>query len=173
MNPSKNTFTQLFQTVHNKEKLLNYINNNSHLFEEMLAFSLKKEIPEAWRASWLIGHIMKKNDKRIVPCIDAMIKLLKTAKQGHQRQLIIILLKMELNEEQQGELFDSCLTIWEQINCIPSTRITALKFILKTVEKFPELKEEIKLWTQEMYLETLSPGIKNSVRKQVKKVLQS
>ena len=77
---------------------------------------------------------------------------------------------MILNDIQEGKLFDSCLTIWEDIRTIPSTRITAMKFILKTVEKFPDLKPEIKLWTQDMYLESLSPGIKNSLLKQIHKL---
>ena len=45
-----------------------------------------------------------------------------------------------------------------------------IQFILKTVEKFPDLKPEIKLWTQDMYLESLSPGIKNSLLKQIHKL---
>jgi hypothetical protein len=171
MKPTTDSLIQLFKTVRNKEKLLHYVSQNPDAFNVLLALSLEENTPEAWRAAWLVGHTMRKNDHRIIPSIDILIKILKEAKEGHQRQLIILLLKMELNEEQEGKLFDSCLSIWEQINCIPSTRITALKFILKTVKKFPELKNEIKLWTQDMYLETLSPGIKNSVLKQVKDVL--
>lgn len=48
-----------------------------------------------------------------------------------------------------------------------------MKFILSLVNKFPELKEEIKLWTQEQYTESLSPGIKDSLNKQIHKILES
>lgn len=169
MKTPKDTILNLFQTVRNKDGLLDFVYKNPKSFEVLLQLSLE-ETPEAWRAAWLVGHTMKINDPRLISTADAFINTLKKVKEGHQRQLIIILLNMNLNEEQEGKLFDICLSIWEQINCIPSTRVTALKFILKTVKKFPELKEEVKLWTQDMYLETLSPGIKNSVLKKINKL---
>lgn len=169
MEYTQDTFKKLFKTVRNKEGLLNYLHENPNSFLTLLELSLSN-LPEAWRASWLIGHTMEKNDERIQSSIHIMIDSLLQLKEGHQRQTIIILLKMFLNDEQEGKLFDSCLTIWENIKIIPSTRITAMKFILKTVKKFPDLKQEVKLWTQDMYLDSLSPGIKNVLLKQMKKL---
>jgi hypothetical protein len=39
---------------------------------------------------------------------------------GHQRNLLIILLKMELTKNYESVLFDKCMTIWENINKQPS-----------------------------------------------------
>ncbi|WP_152287263.1 hypothetical protein [Flavicella marina] len=163
-------FEKLFETTRNKKGLLNFIKSHPEAFIPLFKLSLKNNTT-AWRASWLIGHTMNINDGRIVADVDKMISILPLLKEGHQRQTIIILLNMFLNDEQEGKLFDTCLNIWENIKLIPSTRITAMKFILSVVEKFPELKSEIKLWTQDMYLESLSPGIKNSLTKQIKRIL--
>lgn len=163
-------FEKLFETTRNKKGLLNFIKSHPEAFIPLFKLSLKNNTT-AWRASWLIGHTMNINDVRIVADVDKMISILPLLKEGHQRQTIIILLNMFLNDEQEGKLFDTCLNIWENIKLIPSTRITAMKFILSVVEKFPELKSEIKLWTQDMYLESLSPGIKNSLTKQIKRIL--
>ena len=163
-------FEKLFETTRNKKGLLNFIKSHPEAFIPLFNLSLKNNTT-AWRASWLIGHTMNINDVRIVADVDKMISILPLLKEGHQRQTIIILLNMFLNDEQEGKLFDTCLNIWENIKLIPSTRITAMKFILSVVEKFPELKSEIKLWTQDMYLESLSPGIKNSLTKQIKRIL--
>ena len=163
---------ELFETRKNKEGLMRFIKSNPNAFLPLLELSLKNT-PDAWKASWLIGHAMSRNDSRIFGFIDRLIEQLPTLKEGHQRQTIIILLKMELGEEQEGKLFDICLNIWENIKLIPSTRITAMKFILSTVDKFPELKSEIKLWTQDQYTESLSPGIKHSLSKQVHKILDN
>tara|TARA_B100000809_G_scaffold111195_1_gene109788 strand:+ start:7244 stop:7759 length:516 start_codon:yes stop_codon:yes gene_type:complete len=171
MKVTKDSIIQLFQTVRNKKGLLNYVSQNPHSFRVLLELTTEENTPEAWRAAWLVGHTMKENDQRLLTTIDTLIEHLEKAKEGHQRQLIIILLNMELNNEQEGNLFDRCLSIWEHVNCIPSTRVTAMKFILKIVGKFPDLKPEIILWTQDMYLDSLSPGIKNSVLKQVKNIL--
>lgn len=169
MEYTQETFIQLFKTVRKKEELLSFVSNRPDCFIPLFEVSLAN-IPEAWRASWLIGHSMHLNDERIIPSIDKMIDRLLLLKEGHQRQTIIILLKMVLKEEQEGKLFDYCLSIWENIKTIPSTRITAMKFILKTVEKFPELKQEVNFWTQDMYLNSLSPGIKHSLLSKVKKL---
>jgi hypothetical protein len=171
MDYTQDTFKQLFKTIRTKERLLNYLQENPNAFVPLVKSSLSNA-PEAWRASWLVGHTMEINDIRIQSSVDIMIASLEQLKEGHQRQTIIILSKMCLNDAQEGKLFDSCLTIWEHLKSIPSTRITAMKFILKIGDKFPALKPEIKLWTQDIYLDSLSPGIKRSLIKRVKKITQ-
>lgn len=170
MEYTQDTFIQLFATTRNKEGLLQYLKDNPNAFVPLLELSLLNT-PEAWRGSWLVGHTMQKNDERIQPYVDKLISKLLSYKEGHQRQVLIILINMNLDDEQEGLLFDYCLNIWENIKIIPSTRVTAIKYILKIVDKFPELKPEVTLWTQEMYLDTLSPGIKTSLLKQVKKLI--
>ncbi len=77
---------------------------------------------------------------------------------------------MELNEEQESYLFNVCVTIWEKINKNPSVRFTALKFIIKTAKKYPDLSNEITFYTQNHYLDSLSPGVKRSVYKMIKEL---
>lgn len=170
MKQPDDSLSTILETVRSKNELLTYVKNNPECIEPMIQLSIE-HTPTAWRAAWLLGHTMHTNDLRVQKSIDKLIKTLASAKEGHQRQLIIILLKMKLNETQEGNLFDTCLNIWENIKLIPSTRVTALKFIFSIAEKFPELKSELKLWTQDMYLDSLSPGIKNSVINQVKSIL--
>ena len=62
------------------------------------------------------------------------------------------------------------MDIWEQINKTPSVRINALKFIIKIAKKHPDLAKEITFLTEDHYLESLSPGAKNSVTKLMKKL---
>ena len=72
---------------------------------------------------------------------------------------------MKINEKFEGQIFNLCMNLWEQINKSPSVRITALKFIIRIVQNHPELKDELVFITQEHYLETLSAGVKRSVEK--------
>lgn len=172
MHSTKDSILTLFKNNCTKEGLLKYVKNNPESFEALIEISFEVDSKEAWKASWLIGHTMQNNDIRIQPKINNLIEILPNLQQGHQRQTIIILLKMYLNDDQEGKLFDLCLNIWENIKLIPSTRMTAMRYILSVVDKFPELKSEIKLWTQDMYLESLSPGIKHGLLKQIGKILQ-
>ena len=115
---------------------------------------------------------MKKNDTRIVPYIDTIIEIIPNKTDGHQRQLLIILEKMNWDESQEGIIFNLCLTLWENIHKIPSTRITAFSLLLKITEKHPDLIAELELWTSDYFTETLSPGIKNSLLTKKRKLVK-
>lgn len=134
-------------------------------FEEAIKLAIADKQPYSWRAAWLLWSCMEKNDKRIQKYIKSIVNTLKTKNDGHQRELLKILLKMELKEEYESILFTICMDVWEQINKTPSVRVNALKFIIKIAKKHPELSQEITFLTQDHYLESLSPGAKNSVSK--------
>ena len=102
--------------------------------------------------------------------IKRIIDALKSKDDGHQRELLKILYKMELTEKYEGILFDYCMDIWEQISKSPSVRVNALKFIIKIAKKHPELSQEITFLTENHYLESLSPGAKHSVSMLMKKL---
>ena len=105
---------------------------------------------------------MIKNDKRIKPYSKKIIEAIKGKKDGHQRELLNILEKMDVNKENEGFLFDICITIWEDTHKISSVRIVAFRMIYNLVKKYPELINEIELIAQDFYAKDLSPGIKNS-----------
>jgi hypothetical protein len=89
----------------------------------------------------------------------------------HQREFLKILLRMELNNKQEGKLFDICMTIWEDINKSPSVRILAFSTLVSLTKKYPELISEIEFLTQSHYIETLSPGIRHSFERMKKELL--
>ena len=75
---------------------------------------------------------------------------------------------MKISEKHEGQIFDICIKIWKQINKAPSVRMNALKFLVKIAKKYPELFEEISIVTQNHYLESLSPGVKHSIKKLIR-----
>lgn len=154
---------ELFLTKKSKDELLRFANSNEKNFQNIFEFSLLKNEENSWRAAWIIGHAMKKNDSRIEPFIKTLIDSIPEKTDGHQRQLMIILEKMTISEDLEGFLFDHCLSIWEDINKIPSTRITAFKILIKIAKNHPELLSELELWTSDYFTETLSAGIKHSL----------
>ena len=142
-------------------EMLEHIKSFPNWFCKLINTSMDLKHPKAWRAAMIIGHIMKKNDLRVTPHINDFIDCLPhLTHDGHQRQALIILDKLTLNEDQNGHLFNHCLSIWEQVNKIPSTRIRAFQAMIKMTKQFPELKDELKLFTTDYYSQTLSEGIK-------------
>ena len=146
--------------------MIAWVKANPSSFAPLVEASLSVNYDKAWRCTMLIGHIIKNNDSRIQPYIDSFINVLvKTKKDGYQRQVLVILDKMKLTEDQEGRLFNYCLTIWENISKIPSTRIRAFWMMEKIAVNYTELREELKYFITPYYTETLSPGIKYSLFK--------
>ena len=99
------------------------------------------------------------NDKRVIPYIDLIVKNLADKKDGHQRELIKILEKMELTIDQEGFLFECCLNIWKSTEKSPSTRIKSFQLLCQIATKHPELKREIIHYTSTEYFHNLGKGI--------------
>jgi len=139
-------------------------------YEEAVQLAISDKQPYAWRAAWLLWSCLEENDRRVQKHVKEIVKSVKSKNDGHQRELLKILLLMVIYKKYEGILFNLCLYVWVEINKSPSVRITAFKFILKLVKKHPELSNEITFLLQERYLETFSPGVKKSISKMMKGV---
>ena len=148
-----------------KDKAMHYLAEHPEEFDEVIHLALSDRPKICWRAAWMINGNMAQNDIRIAPFIDQILEVLPHKEDGHQRELIKILDRMKLSEDQEGLLFDYCVTIWESVRMKPGTRHAAFKMMLKVAANYPELKHEILVLTQPQFVNSLSPGIKNSVQK--------
>ena len=148
-----------------KDELISNINAFPDQFQATIKVALSDKQPQAWRATWILGHCVMKNDPRIRDHITAFINALNKRKDGHQREILKILEKMDLKDDQEGHLFNECMNIWESIGKSPSVRITAFRILVKISKNYPELNHEIEFLTQDRYTETLSPGVKHSFEK--------
>lgn len=150
-----------------KDETIAFMKNNPEHFDEAIELAIGDKDKLCWRAAWLIQNCMEKNDQRIQKHINKILDILPSKADGHKRELIKILLQMELDEDQEGTLFNICMNLWEQLDKVPSVRYIAFKFIAKTLKKYPELSEEISFITQDHFLETLSPGIRHSLSRMI------
>jgi hypothetical protein len=151
-----------------KEGMIAYMEAHPEDFEEAIKLAISDNQPYSWRAAWLLWSCMMENDPRVQVHLKTIVNSIPEKQDGHQRELLKILMKMELDEESEGYLFDVCATIWEKINKRPSVRFTAFMLILKIAKKYPDLFQEIKALTQDHYLDSLSPGIKHSLSRTIK-----
>ncbi|MBK7105625.1 MAG: hypothetical protein IPH62_10115 [Ignavibacteriae bacterium] len=154
-----------------KDELIKFLKSHPQYFDEAITLAISDKQPYSWRSAFLLFDCMDENDLRIQKHIKTIVNSIDNKKDGHQRELLKILLKMDIKEKYEGQIFNICMNLWEQINKAPSVRITAFKFILKIAKKHKELSEEIVFITQDHYLQTLSPGIKCSVEKLVLEIV--
>jgi hypothetical protein len=148
-----------------KDEMISFMKAHPEYFEEAIELSVSDNQPYSWRAAFVLWSVIEVNDRRIKKHIKKFVKAIKNKNDGHQRELLKILLMMEVDEKYEGLLFDTCFSIWEQISKAPAVRVNALKMIIKIANKHPELKKEISFLAQDHYLESLSPGAKHSVKK--------
>ncbi len=154
----ENVLTSLY-----KDQMISFMDSHPEYFEEAIELAVSNKQPYSWRAAWLLWSCMEENDRRIHGYIKKIINSITDKNDGHQRELLKILLNMELDEEYEGFLFNVCMTVWEAINKKPSVRHTAFKIILKIAKRHPDLSNEIDFLTQNQYLDSLSPGVKRSI----------
>ncbi|MCB2205092.1 hypothetical protein KQI65_10110 [bacterium] len=146
-----------------KEEMIPWLKDHPESFDEAVVLALSDRQPLAWRAAWLLFDCMEDNDARVRRYRSKIIATIPKREDGHQRELMKILSRMELNEEHEARLFDHCVSVWEQPAKSPSVRITAFRHIVRMAKKYPELANEITGLTQDWHLETLSPGVKRSI----------
>jgi hypothetical protein len=153
-----------------KVEMISFMNSHPEFFEEVIELAVSDKQPYSWRAAYVLWSVIDENDRRIQKHIKKIVNAVKTKSDGHQWELLKILLKMELDEKYESVLFDICMNVWEQINKAPAVRVNALKMIIKIANKQPKLQKEISFLTQDQYLQSLSPGARHSVRKLMKEV---
>ena len=155
-----------------KEGMIAYMHAHPEDFEEAVKLAVSDKQPYAWRAAWLLWSCMEENDARVRLYLKEIMSAIKAKTDNHQRELLKILLLMELDEEYEGDLFNHCVSLWEKTGKKPSVRFAAFKFIVKIAEKHTDLRQEIIFFAQERYLESLSPGIKRGISKMIKKLAE-
>ncbi|MCU0343299.1 MAG: hypothetical protein MUF28_05705 [Ignavibacterium sp.] len=154
-----------------KEEMVAFLKSQPEHFNEAIELAISDDQPFAWRSAFVLSSCMDDNDARVKNYIKRILACIKNKNDGHQRELLKILYRMKLSDKEEGMVFDICIRLWEQISKDPSVRMTALKFILKIAKDHYELLNEITPLMQDQYLELLSPGVKKSIRKMIKEII--
>ena len=126
-------------TNSHKAEMITYMESHPEDFSEAIKLAITDKPPYSWRASWLLWSCMDKNDKRVSKYLKKIIDILPHRKDNQQRELLLILQRMELNNNHECKLFDYCTKIWEQIGKNPSLRYNAFKTLVTILKKHPDL----------------------------------
>ena len=154
--------TDLTQRIH-KESMLRKVRADENNINLLLEWSMLKEQPLGWRAIWILKQVLKKNDPRLLPHIDKVLDHFTTFNESQKREWLKTLEHQLINEDQEGLLFDLCVTEWKKIQNHPALRASSIQVIFKLLKKYPELKDELNHLMGAEYLETLSPGIRRII----------
>jgi hypothetical protein len=150
-----------------KDGMMDYVAEHPGCIPELVSLALSGDKTLGWRAAWLLADTMEPNDSRVQPFAQQLMQHIPDCRDGHQRELIKVLLKLELDEETLGAFFDLAVTLWEDTSKAPAVRYYAFAAMRKTAERYPELTHEITALAAFPYVQTLSPGIRGSILQQV------
>lgn len=155
----------------NKDGMVDFVQSNENVFPELVQLALLDKKPFSQRAAFILVACMNDNDHRVRKEMKFILEALPLKPDGQQRDLLRVVQRMELSEEQEGALFSISVDIWEKLGKKPATRYHAFHTMLKVAEKYPELVNEIKILASEEYTESLSPGIRHSLQRKIDKLL--
>jgi hypothetical protein len=97
-----------------------------------------------WRAAGLLFDSMEPKEEGVQPFVDRILGAIPGKRDGHQRELLKLLRKLVLDDDQAGRLFAYAVEFWEDKSLDPAVRYYAFACMLDTAERFPELVPEIK-----------------------------
>lgn len=157
------TKLEYFLTNSHKTEMISYLESHPEDFNEAIKLAISDKQPYSWRAAWIIWSCMDRNDKRIRRYVKKIIDILPYRKDNQQRELLMILQRMELNSDYEGQLFDVCTKIWGKIGKNPSLRYNAFKVLVAISKKHQDLSNEIKSLTESYYTDSLSDSVKKSI----------
>ncbi len=166
------TGLEIFLRTSKKSALKKYVEAHPDCFTEAIHLVLTDKKPFSWRAAWLIGTCMQQNDQRISIHAKELVQILPQKSEGEQREVLKILYRVNPGEAIEGMLFDACVTLWENLNKLPSVRFNALKQICKITLQYPDMQGELAALTQSHYLAKLSLPFKKSVAQLLKTTMK-
>lgn len=155
-----------------KDGMLSYMAAHPEELDVLIEIALSDKQPYAWRAAFLLSNCIEENDPRVADRISEVVAFLPKATDSQKRDLFKVISMFSVRDEDEGLLFEFCIENWCRIEAKPSVRWRALSLALQIAAKHSALLQEIKLVTSEPYLETLSPGIRSSIRKTLEKELR-
>jgi hypothetical protein len=171
--PEELTLSELLAQVFNKDQVIDRLTKNPGEVAEAIACMYGHEQPQGWRAAWVLKFVLTKNDERIgYTGVNRILQALGNRPDGHQRELIHVLDKFDMDDDQEGLFFEQCLIIWRSVSKTPSVRHMAFRQLAKVIKKYPELYSEIAYYVDDEYLSTLSPGIKSSIKRLIREIHQ-
>jgi len=154
-----------------RPKLIEYLKNDPSQKVELFTIAVNEGEPLGWRAAWMIRHVAEPKDPLLQKFLPEVINGIGSYDESKQREWLKIVVKMEVPEELQGELYDHCVNIWLDIGKHAALRISAFQWMVKLVEMYPELASEVKLLMTQEYVEALTPGIQGTFKRLAKKML--
>ena len=162
--------TMMETTAFDRDSIFRFLQTDDNMITEALDTALYGNHPNAWRSAWCLTHFLSVGNNNLQMRLGELIERVEKANpDGYQRELLKLIAKCSIGENESGQLTEICFTIWQQPKKQSSVRSEALKTLISIAENYPELKPELVL-IFDSYADTLSHGIKYSLARIIKQI---
>src|ERR1017187_1897471 len=128
-------------------KIVNWVGDDLHRFEELFQLFLKGEYRVTQRAAWPLSycviahpHFMKNNMKKLLDNLKNW-----GLHDSIKRNSIRLLAEINIPEKFEGSIMEICFAYLESPNEAVATKAFSLKVLENLAKKYPEIIPEIKL----------------------------
>jgi hypothetical protein len=147
--------------------LTSNILDNQERFDEMLQLALRDKYPLSMRAARIIELCTLNHKHLIIPHVEKLVDSIEKSKiDGVRRSFLKILSVMpsQLNEELQGRLIELAFSYLEDKKEAIAVRAFAIDFLIKMIQVYPELKNELIYLLEEINRDS-SVGLQSKCKK--------
>jgi hypothetical protein len=137
------------------------------LFHEVLLFALKDH-ERSWKAAWLMNQVLVKYELDLSNYTLMVCQSIPSKPSNQQRELLKLLEKVQITDENEGPIFDVATACWEELKLQSGTRMVAFRLMLKIATKHKDLLQEVENLMEERYLKGLSQGVKRAVENRMR-----
>lgn len=151
-----------------KVEMIAYVCNKPSLLDDLFKTALEIEHKYSWRSAWLLWSCLPYNDDRVVQKLKRIIEILPKSSESLQRELLKIISFIEIPQEFLAEILDLSISIWLDTAKTPGVRYNSFRIMHKIAKQNKELSKEIAIYCNDIYLESLSGGVRHSVKRIIK-----
>jgi hypothetical protein len=152
--------------------VVNEVGNNQNKFNALADVMMEDEYPVSMRAARALSLCTEKYPQLILPLLDDMLRKMENMKtEGVKRAVLKILAsrKIELNEDQEGILFDRCVHYMNSSSEAIAIKVYSMDIACHISNSYPELKPELRTIFNAM-LDDERAGIRARARKMLKTI---
>lgn len=125
------------------------------------------ERKNSWILAWILSKYVEHYKYNLDDYADIFVNNIHNIKKdGHIRQLLIILRHIKLDEKQSSNIYDYCFLLFTNNKMQSSVRANAFKFMWQFAKSYYELETELKLMYYR-FNDNLSAGIRHSIDKEI------
>lgn len=152
-----------------RDEIIEHVGNSKRKMADLMSFFFHEEWRYNQRSAWAIGEIGVAKPLLIKPYLAKMLDALESAPHNAvPRNTIRIFSEVDIPEELEGKLFDTCMNYLEDTKSPIAVRCYSINVLERIAAKYPDLQADLVAVVKE-HMPHGTAGIKYRCRRVIKR----